>query len=109
MSYSSSMSNEEHSNEEGVEWELGDELDLHTFLPRDVAALVPDYIDECVARGFAEVRIVHGKGQGTLRRIVHAALERHPQVVGYALAPATRGGWGATLVELARPSAKDPS
>jgi dsDNA-specific endonuclease/ATPase MutS2 len=94
------MSNEEHSGEDELEWELGDELDLHTFAPSDVAALIPDYIDECVARGYTEVRIVHGKGRGTLRRIVHVALERHPRVVSYVLAPSTRGGWGATLVVL---------
>jgi len=79
--------------------EITDELDLHTFRPNEVADLVPDYLDECVARGFAEVRIVHGKGKGTLRRIVHAALDRHPAVESYVLAGAS-GGWGATLVRL---------
>ena len=81
-------------------WEVTDELDLHTFAPRDVAALIPDYIDECVERGFDEVRIIHGKGVGTLRRIVHAALERHPAVASYALGDHARGGWGATVVRL---------
>ena len=79
---------------------ISDELDLHTFAPRDVADLVAHYLDEAAARGFAEVRIVHGKGQGTLRRIVHGVLERHPRVVGFALAGGERGGWGATIVRL---------
>jgi len=83
-----------------VSWEIGDSLDLHTFRPDEVAELIPDYLDECVARGFREVRIIHGKGRGTLRRIVHAALERHPAVERFALAGEQRGQWGATLVWL---------
>jgi dsDNA-specific endonuclease/ATPase MutS2 len=80
--------------------ELTDELDLHTFAPRDVKELVCDYIDACLDRGFPRVRIIHGKGTGTLRRIVHAALERHDGVVSFALAPETAGGWGATIAVL---------
>lgn len=84
--------------------ELTDVLDLHTFAPRDVKALVGDYVDEAVARGWTEVRIIHGKGVGTLRTIVHAVLDRHPAVVSYRLADGHRGGgWGATVVTLAVP------
>lgn len=81
--------------------EITDVLDLHTFAPRDVASLVGDYVDECVARGFRHVRIIHGKGKGVQRRIVHAALERHPSVISYRLGDESSGGWGATVVELA--------
>lgn len=75
-------------------------LDLHTFRPRDVPDLVPTWLDECRAHGFTEVRIIHGKGTGTLRRTVHALLDRRDDVVEYRLAPADRGGWGATVVTL---------
>ena len=80
--------------------EVTDELDLHTFAPGDVKDLVADYLDACAERGFTEVRIIHGKGVGTLRRTVHAVLERHPAVVAFVGAPENRGGWGATLVTL---------
>ena len=80
--------------------ELGDELDLHTFRPSDVGELVPDYLEEAVARGFREVRIVHGKGTGVLRTRVHAILEKHPLVESFRLAGDRAGGWGATLVVL---------
>ena len=73
-------------------------LDLHTFRPSEVADLVQEYLDECVRRGIAEVRIIHGKG--TLRRTVHAVLERRSDVREWKLAPFDRGGWGATLVTL---------
>jgi len=87
--------------EEVVQVPITDELDLHTFSPRDVPSLIPEYLDECVRLGFREVRIVHGKGRGVLRRAVHAALERHPRVVRYQLAEGWAGSWGATLVTLA--------
>lgn len=76
-------------------------LDLHTFQPRDVPDLVPTWLDECRAHGILEVRIIHGKGQGVLRRTVHAILERRPDVIRFALAPAHLGGWGATVAVLA--------
>ena len=79
---------------------IEDSLDLHTFHPRDVKELVTDWLEEVRARGFAEVRIVHGKGTGTLRRIVHAVLDRHPAVQEYRLADEARGGWGATMVRI---------
>jgi DNA-nicking Smr family endonuclease len=78
------------------------ELDLHTFRPQDVKNLVPDYLIECRQRGILEVRIVHGKGIGNLRRTVHALLKRNPNVLRFWQAHETMGGWGATIVELRR-------
>jgi DNA-nicking Smr family endonuclease len=75
-------------------------LDLHTFAPRDVADLVPTWLDACHEHGLYELRIVHGKGQGVLQRTVHAILSRRSDVSSYRLAPPERGGWGATLVTL---------
>lgn len=93
------MSDDDFAEDE-VELPIDGILDLHTFHPREVKDLVPDYLDECVARGIGEVRIIHGKGKGVLRRTVHAILERRSDVLEFGLAPAHRGGWGATLVTL---------
>jgi hypothetical protein len=78
---------------------LTDELDLHSFLPRECADVVTEYLRAAQAAGLARVRIVHGKGTGALRRLVHGVLDRHPAVRSYQLA-GDRGGWGATAVEL---------
>jgi DNA-nicking Smr family endonuclease len=75
-------------------------LDLHTFHPRDVKDLLPDYLHECRKRGILEVRIIHGKGTGALRETVHAILKRLPEVASFKLADETAGSWGATLVLL---------
>ncbi len=87
-------------NEQPIVVEITDVLDLHHFAPREVAGLVRDYLDECVERGFTQIRIIHGKGIGNLRRTVHAQLERHAGVVEYTLSDVTAGGWGATIVKL---------
>ena len=75
-------------------------LDLHTFQPGEVRDLVPDYLAACRERDILEVRIIHGKGTGALRRTVHAILARLPEVAAFALAMEEAGGWGATMVTL---------
>lgn len=81
-------------------WIPTEELDLHTFQPRECADVVEEYVRAAREAGLETVRIIHGKGTGTLRRIVHAVLERHPDVRAFRLADARAGSWGATLVEL---------
>jgi dsDNA-specific endonuclease/ATPase MutS2 len=76
-------------------------LDLHTFRPEDLGSLIPDYIEACLAEEIYEIRIIHGKGTGNLRRSVHALLDRNSHVESYSLA-SDRSGWGATVVSLKR-------
>jgi DNA-nicking Smr family endonuclease len=86
-----------------VELPIDGVLDLHTFHPREVKDLVPEYLRACRERGILEVRVIHGKGTGALRRTVHAVLSRLPEVDSYRLADETAGSWGATLVVLKPP------
>jgi dsDNA-specific endonuclease/ATPase MutS2 len=75
-------------------------LDLHAFDPKDVRDLVPEYIGECLRRGIIDLRIIHGKGTGTLKAIVHGVLAKDPRVASFKDAGTGGGGWGATQVIL---------
>ncbi len=83
------------------------ELDLHSFAPRDIPSVVAAYIDAAAAAGFAEVRLVHGRGRGVQRGIVQATLDNHPLVVEFW--DDTRSHLGATIARLGRaaPTGKD--
>lgn len=81
--------------------EIEDSIDLHGFQPRDVLNVVEDYLEAAVAKGYTEVRLIHGRGKGVQRARIQALLGQHPAVESFRDAPATRGGWGATVVWLA--------
>lgn len=83
-----------------IELPITGELDLHTFRPSDLGELIPAYLSECASRGIREVRIIHGKGTGTLRTTVQALLRRSPLVASFRSGDETSGSWGATLVTL---------
>ena len=96
------MENEHHlgPDQEAVELVIDGVLDLHAFSPKDIKYLIPDYIDECLKRNIMELRIIHGKGTGNMRRSVHALLDRNPNVRNYRLGDSNSGSWGATIVQL---------
>ena len=79
---------------------IEDSLDLHPFAPKDVRPVVEEYLKEAAARGFREVRLIHGRGIGLQRASVQGLLAGHPLVERFFDAPPDRGGWGATLVTL---------
>lgn len=86
---------------EPVVIEITDVFDLHTVPPRQVKAVVEEYLREAQAKGFRAVRIIHGKGFGVQREIVHSVLRRLPLVVvDWTIAPPDAGGLGATIVRI---------
>jgi dsDNA-specific endonuclease/ATPase MutS2 len=68
---------------EPVELPIEDTIDLHTFQPREVADLVEEYLHQAILKGYREVRIIHGRGIGVQRRLVHSILENHSQVITF--------------------------
>jgi len=85
---------------EPVHLPIEDSLNLHAFAPKDVRPVVDEYLKEAAARGFREVRLIHGRGIGVQRASVQALLAGHPLVQRFFDAPPERGGWGATVVVL---------
>jgi len=79
---------------------IEDWIDLHTFSSKEIPYLLEDYLMECEKKGFTEVRIIHGKGKGVQRNIVHSFLKKSPLVESFRDAPLEAGSWGATIVFL---------
>ena len=68
---------------EPVELPIEDSIDLHSFQPEDVESLVEEYLYQALLKGYREVRIIHGRGIGVQRQIVHALLSRHARVIAF--------------------------
>ncbi|MDD3473803.1 MAG: Smr/MutS family protein [Syntrophaceae bacterium] len=88
------------SDYEMIEIPINGTLDLHTFDPRQLANLLDDYFDACIEKSIFDVRIIHGKGVGTLKSRVWSILKKHPKVESFEIAPLEAGSWGATSVRL---------
>jgi len=85
---------------ETIKLQIDGTLDLHCFSPKDLKTLIPDYLEECLAKGITEVKNIHGKGKGNIRRSVHALLKRNTTVKTFRLGDTSSGSWGVTIVTL---------
>jgi|SRR5687768_6421340 len=85
---------------EPVRLEIKDVFDLHSIPPREVRAVVAEYLREARLKGFRSVRIIHGKGVGVQREAVREVLALTPFVESFTDAPPEAGGWGATIARL---------
>jgi dsDNA-specific endonuclease/ATPase MutS2 len=88
------------NEEEPVRIPITDVFDLHSVPPRDVRAVVEEYLEEAHKLGFKALRIIHGRGIGAQREMVRRVLASKDFVADFADAPAEAGGWGATIVTL---------
>lgn len=86
--------------DEPIEYPIDGILDLHQFQPKEIKNVVIDYIDICLEKRIFQLRIIHGKGIGIHREIVHSVLKKHPAVASYRHEGGTGGSWGATVVNL---------
>lgn len=77
------------------------ELDLRGMTVDEALPLVEQRLDEASRAGVAELRIIHGKGTGTLRQAVRDVLRKHPLATSHATAEPRAGGDGVTVVQVA--------
>lgn len=76
------------------------ELRLRRLTVDEALCRLDQYLDEAFMAGLSSVRIVHGKGMGTLRQAVHGLLSRHPLVESFRLGGYGEGDYGVTVVDL---------
>jgi DNA-nicking Smr family endonuclease len=90
----------EDATPEPVAIPITDTLDLHPFRPAEVRDVAREYLSEAHARGFRQVRLIHGRGIGVQREMIRGLLETHELVKAFHDADGSGGGWGATVVLL---------
>jgi dsDNA-specific endonuclease/ATPase MutS2 len=76
---------------------IEDSIDLHTFQPREIPDLIEEYLYQAVLKGYREVRIIHGRGIGVQRSIIHSILKKDSHVIAFRDA-ADKGSTIATLI-----------
>ncbi|MBW2244700.1 MAG: Smr/MutS family protein [Deltaproteobacteria bacterium] len=90
-------------DDEIVHVPITEALDLHDFAPREIPEVVEAYLEAAWEKGFREVRLIHGRGKGVQRARIQSLLAKVAHAHSWGDAPAERGGWGATLVQLQDP------
>jgi DNA mismatch repair protein MutS2 len=79
----------------------GDQIEVRGQRVEEALPKVEEYLESAYEAGVPYVRIVHGKGTGTLRRVVRERLSASPLVTSFETAPQAEGGEGVTVVHLA--------
>lgn len=77
-----------------------DEVHLRHLTVDEALPKLDQYLNDAFMTGLYQVRIIHGKGTGTLRQIVRKQLAKHPLVESYRPGKYGEGGDGVTMVEL---------
>jgi len=80
----------------------GPDIDLHPYIrdPVKARAILDSAIADCLSKNIAQFRVVHGKGKGHFRNLIHSHLEKHPDVEGFVLCDPSHGGSGSSWVHL---------
>jgi len=77
-----------------------DEVHLRHLTVDEALLKLDNYLNDAFVAGFYQVRVIHGKGTGTLRRVAREQLAKHPLVKSYRPGEYGEGGSGVTVVEL---------
>ncbi|MEI7556068.1 endonuclease MutS2 [Candidatus Chlorohelix sp.] len=77
------------------------ELDMRGWRAEEVAAALDRYLNDAYLSNMPFVRLVHGKGTGTLRQVVRTYLKSHPLVKSFRSGENGEGGEGVTVATMA--------
>ena len=91
---------EDLPSDDPIEIPITDTLDLHPFRPNEIRDVAREYLTEARARGFTQVRLIHGRGIGVQRENIRKLLTSLDFVADFHDADPTGGGWGSTVVLL---------
>ncbi|MBI4852696.1 MAG: Smr/MutS family protein [Acidobacteria bacterium] len=91
---------EDFFEDEVIELPIEDTIDLHSFSPKEIKAVVEEYLYQAHQKHFPVVRIIHGKGIGVQREIVRKILSSSVYVESFSDGGLTGGSWGATVAYL---------
>ncbi|WP_340105003.1 endonuclease MutS2 [Rhodohalobacter sp. 8-1] len=89
-----------YGGSEQIDLSVKPKLDIRGYRGDDAVKELMHYLDKAISRGLRQVEIIHGKGEGILKKLVHEHLEQRKEIKSYNLAPWEHGGPGCTLVEL---------
>ena len=81
---------------------IENEVHLRRLTVDEALLKLDQYLNDAFMAGLYQVRVIHGKGTGTIRRVVRGILAKHPLVQSYRPGEYGEGGAGVTIVELAR-------
>jgi DNA-nicking Smr family endonuclease len=88
------------NEDDPIEIPITDTFDLHPFQPKEIRDVAREYLIEAHARGFRQVRLIHGRGIGVQRERIRSLLPELDFVEAFHDADGSGGGWGATVVIL---------
>lgn len=86
-----------YGGSEDIDLSVKPKLDIRGMRGEPAMKELTLYLDKAIARGLQRVEIVHGKGDGILKKLVHENLEKRSEVKSFELAPWEHGGPGCTL------------
>ena len=78
---------------------VNSEVSLRGMRIDEAEAVLTKALDDAILADLPYLRVIHGKGTGAMRRMVHEMVAHDARVRRFALAPANQGGAGVTIVE----------
>lgn len=81
-------------------YSINSEIKLLGFTVDEAINELEKYLDDAYLANLPQIRIVHGKGSGSLRTGIHAYLKNHPHIKSFKLASFGEGDTGVTIVEI---------